>query len=444
MARNVLLIVIDDVGAEKLAAFGPSPIAAPVPRLEPILARSVIFTRAYATPICGPARSGIQTGRYGFRTGFGTNIADTDAPPAYRLPDRETLLAERINIGRVGPSYACGAFGKWHLTYNTGDDLHPNRNGYHRFAGCMGNSFGIGNGSGHFNWRRVADGTSSFVSAPPFDVTQWDASVNRRDAVDWIRAQARPWFAYVAFNPPHAPYEVPPFELLSRETRARLGAAGLQPGMALGLEAATAKRVLAYDAALEAVASEVAALIELVEGPETLILVTGDNGTPGEIIQPPYQRMHAKRSIYEQGIRVPFFALGAGVGSPGRTTSALVHAVDHFATVLDATDSGPFLSGGRNDGISYLPVLADDAGATPRAHVFSESFKPNGHGTPSLVLRTLLDANFKLIRINANEEFYDLAADPLELVDLLQAGMTPEQKAVLLDLRVRLDRLIAS
>src|SRR5262249_11734034 len=141
---------------------------------------------------------------------------------------------------------ACGAFGKWHLTYNTGDDLHPNNNGYARFAGCMSNSLGTGNGTGHFDWRRLFDGRSRLVTAPPFDETQWIASVNRRDALEWIGEQSGPWFAYVAFNPPHAPYTVPPFSLLSTPTQNELTASGLASGDVPGPSAPIGTRLLVY------------------------------------------------------------------------------------------------------------------------------------------------------------------------------------------------------
>jgi arylsulfatase B len=441
MPRNVLFIVLDDIGAEKLAAFGPSEVAASVPRLDPILARSVIFDRAYAAPICGPARAAMQTGRYGFRTGFGTNINEFDTP--FKLSNREVLIPERINIDRP-QKYECGSFGKWHLTANTGDDLHPNDNGYDHFSGHMSNSFSPGNGTGHYDWRHIVDGSSTQVTAPPHDVTTWVASVAASDAWNWIRARTRPWFAHVAFNPPHGPYEIPPKRLLSQQTQDVLSAAGLSPGMAIGLDAPLGKRVVAYNAGIEAVAAELATLIERVESSDTLILVLGDNGTPHEVIQPPYEVTHGKRSIYEQGIRVPLFALGSGVASPGRTTSALVHAVDVFATIAAATFSAPFHTGPHVDGVSFLPLLESPFGAPPRTHVFAESFKPNGFGTPSLALRTMVATDYKLLRIGAREEFYHLAADPLETNDLLKTGMTPAQQAILEDLRQRLDATLAS
>lgn len=442
MPRNVLLIVLDDLGVEKLAAFGPTPVAAPVPRLDAILARCVLFTRGYAYPLCGPTRAAIQTGRYGFRTGFGTNIAETGPP--FRLPNRETLIPERINLARAAPKYECGAFGKWHLTSNTGDDLHPNHNGYERFAGHMSNTFTPGNGTGHYDWRRIVDGASAQVTAPPHDVTTWAASVTGADAWEWIRARRRPWFASVCFNPPHAPYEIPPRSLLSPATLQALTVAGLVPGDRIGLDAPLEKRAFAYDTSIEATAAEVATLIERVDESNTLILVIGDNGTAQDVIQPPYEITHAKRSVYEQGVRVPLFALGAGVASPGRSTDALVHATDIFATIVEATSSGPFAAGPVVDGVSFLPQLENVGAPSARTHVFSENFKPNGHGTPELALRTLIGRDYKLLRIAEREEFYHLATDPLETRDLLALGMSSQQQEILEDLRVRLDALLAS
>ncbi|MBK7875925.1 MAG: sulfatase-like hydrolase/transferase [Planctomycetes bacterium] len=440
MPRNLLLIVLDDVGVEKLAPYGLASSYPATPRFDALAANGVRFTRAYGAPICGPTRAALQTGRYAFRTGFGTNVADSDGPRGFRLPDTETFLPEMLRTA----NYVSGAFGKWHLTWGNGDELHPNRNGYVHFAGCMGNTLGFGNGTGMYDWRRVVDGAASFVTGPPFDTTQWQASVARADAVAWIRAQSRPWFAYVAFNPPHAPYAVPPFELLSTRRRQALERENLAPGHTITNAHPPAQRLLVYDACIEAVDVELGRLIDEATNANTLVLLIGDNGTPGEVIQPPYVPQHAKRSLFEQGIRVPLVAAGAGVARPGRTSDALVHAVDVWRTLANAAGVSLATPGAGRDSVSFLPVLENPAAVGARTRVFTQSFKPNGFGPHLVELFAILDGRYKLLRIGGADQFYEIAVDPRETNDLLAAGLTPEQSDAYSALSEALEQVLNS
>lgn len=442
MTRNILLVVLDDVGVEKFGLYGLADSTPPTPTFDGLARRGILFNQAYGAPICGPCRSAIQTGRYAFRTGFGTNIADADGPDGYRLPDSEVLLPEVLRQA----GYACAAFGKWHLTIGTGDDLHPNRNGYSHFAGCMGNTLGAGNGTGMYDWRRVVDGASNFVTGPPFDSTIWHASVVRRDALEWIGQQLGPWFAYVAFNPPHAPYAVPPYELLSAPTRMALQSAGLVPGTTIPSVGSDAKRLMVYDACIEAVDTELHALVSKAgpPGSNTLVIVMGDNGTPGETIQPPYVPQHAKRSLFQQGIRVPMVVAGAGVASPGRISNGLVHAVDLWRTCANVAGMRVSSVSSGRDSSTILPIIDQGAASGPRTRIYCESFKPNGLGPHFVELRTFHDGQYKLLVVAAQEQFYRIETDIREEHDLVVEGMTPAEQDRMNALREEMNELIGS
>src|SRR5688572_7705618 len=111
-ALNVLVIVLDDVGSDKLALFddvdaGPY---ARTPRLDELASGGIRFHGFYVNPVCSATRALLQTGRYAFHTGMGTN-ADS-----YRLPDSELFLAELLRSGFPAErTYRSGAFGKWHI-----------------------------------------------------------------------------------------------------------------------------------------------------------------------------------------------------------------------------------------------------------------------------------------------------------------------------------------
>jgi arylsulfatase A-like enzyme len=100
--KNVLVIVLDDIGTDKLSLFDPNQSAPPyarTPRLQELAESGIRFTSVYANPYCSPTRASIQTGRYPLRTGMGANAE------SYQLPDSEVLLAKLLKEG-LPPSQA--------------------------------------------------------------------------------------------------------------------------------------------------------------------------------------------------------------------------------------------------------------------------------------------------------------------------------------------------
>ncbi|MEO0604115.1 MAG: sulfatase-like hydrolase/transferase, partial [Myxococcota bacterium] len=63
-APNILLVLLDDVGQDGIAAYDVSPMPPVTPVLDGLAAEGVRFTRAYAYPSCKPSRGALLTGRY--------------------------------------------------------------------------------------------------------------------------------------------------------------------------------------------------------------------------------------------------------------------------------------------------------------------------------------------------------------------------------------------
>lgn len=457
---NVVVIVLDDVGADKLALFDAGQAAPPyarTPRMDALARRGVRFTNAYANPICSPTRACIQTGRYPFRTGMGGNSE------VHVLPDSEVLLPRLLKAGpRPQEVYRCGAFGKWHLTPTDLSNpvflTHAVRGGYDRFFGTLDNT------GDHFHWTKVEHDHGG--AAPNLvDVSgRWSADVVRSDAASWIQARslAHPFFAYVAFNPPHHRFQVPAFEtsdgrpLLSPETRAELGTA--QPG---DEPATDAQNEPFYRAALEAVDAEIGYLLDDIQlrlG-HTMVFVIGDNGTPRRAINEPHEPMHGKTTFYQHGVRVPLIVSGPLVGKPvpagGHACSALVDAVDLWSTIARLAGAelefGPVV-----DGVSFLPLLRNPARSGARSGSFSQLFAPPGPYASVADLashgRSLTNGTYKYIRTLRNHvpgdpslpythELYHVLDDPEESHDFVVQGWTPEASAAYAYLSEQMDRL---
>jgi arylsulfatase A-like enzyme len=468
---NVLVIVLDDVGTDQLRIYaqdpGPAYACAPIqvattptPTLDVLRATGVLYSRAYVNPLCSPTRAAMLTGRHGFRTGVGSAI--DRGSTAYTLPSGELFVSELIR-DHNSRHYARGAFGKWHVAQVVGEDQHAADNGFERFEGTKGNL------DDHYTWRKIiasgggpAGGAvlSSTTVSPGADAPSsatYSASVTARDAAAWINAQSGPFFAWVGFNPPHAPFQVPPYERLSSKTRSKLAALGYEPGdRAL---ATRADQSLVYQAQIEALDREIGELLAAIwhRLPNTMIVVVGDNGTPSETVVDAALAGRVKRSVYEYGARVPLLVTGPLAWfNAGRTCRNLVSAVDLFRTLANFTgitnhriDTALAAAPAPNDSRSFLRSVLVPSASGPRAVAYSELFANAPPPVPPNVtwLRTTTDGQWRYVRrrlpATTAEELYDLTADPCNLTNLnaVPANLTPAQAAALLALRTAMDAI---
>ena len=405
-AKNILVIVLDDVGTDKLSFYGETPPSTPpiscpdvapagyvepyaeTPRLDALRQNGILFSNAYSNPVCSPTRACILTGRYPFRTGMGT-VSDAGS---FKLSDSEVLIPELLKNGYrnsqlLGLPYKSGAFGKWHLTTLTGNETHATDNGFDRFYGSIANVATLN--ESYFSWTKIEHDAGEPPSVP-FTTTTWYGIATSTDASTWINAQSNAFFAYVCFNPPHAPFEVPPLDLVASSTGDEITCLGFGPGDQASATDPVQKRRLFYRAMLEAVDTEIGSLLDTIDPAKlanTMIFVMADNGTPESVMNvPPHAAGHAKTTVYEWGVRVPLIVSGPLVPAPGGFVSdAPVGAVDLWRTIAAITGASPSLAAPNVtiDGVSFLPVILDPVHqAGNRRYTFAQQFWPNGVPPP--------------------------------------------------------------
>lgn len=391
-SNNVLFIVTDDYGIDSSSLYNSTAGASlpPTPNIASLAANGIRFLHAHANPVCSPTRACLITGRHSFRTGVGDTVESSVA-----LPSTEIALPE-VFAANSALGYAMASFGKWHLGGGTNGPA--TLGGWPHYAGGL-----IGALSSYTSWTKTTNGAQATS-------TTYATTDVVNDAVAWIAARGtQPWFAWVAFNAPHSPFHKPPSNL---------------HGYSLtGLPINTNQRIH-YEAAVEAMDTEIGRLLAAVDLNTTNVIFMGDNGTPGPVIQPPYTSAHAKDTLYEGGTKVPLIIRGPAVVSPGRTSSALVNAVDIFSTIVDL--AGLTAPSTTIDGKSLRPILQNTADTTRFG--YSEMF---GSGVATNVAgQALRNSQFKLIRFqNGSEEFYDLTADGNETMNLLTGTLSSTQQA---------------
>lgn len=402
-ARNVLLLIADDLGADSSSltnTAGPGITLPETPNIDALGQSGVVFTRAYARPTCSATRATLLTGRHSFRTGVG--VALSGAKP--ELGDNEYTLPRAF--AAHAPQYSLAAFGKWHLGYGANTPL--TKGGWTHFAGF--NSPGV---ASYTNWTKITDGVTT-------NSTVYSTTDQVNDASAWITAQgSNPWVAWVAFNAPHSPFHKPPAELLSPRFASLTGTSA-------DINAHTR---LYFEAMVEALDKEIGRLLTVVDRANTDIIFVGDNGTEQAVIQPPFLfagESHAKFTIFEGGVRVPLLVTGPDVKYVGRNDS-LVSTVDIWQLIqeLAGIDVAATIPAGVTvDSKSILPALQSNV--TIPGDIFDEQFNQSATADG----QTLRDEKYKLLRFDAKtERLYNLEVDPYEHTNLLPGPLSADAQS---------------
>src|SRR5688500_18466217 len=193
---NVLVVITDDQGFGDLGAHG-NPVVKP-PKLDAFAKQSVWLKNFYVSPVCSPTRSSLLTGLYNYRTG----VVDTFIGRSLMRPDVRTLPEYLSAAG-----YRTGLFGKWHLGDNY--PLRPEDRGFQETLWSQGGGIaqpsdppGVDPKGAYFDPVLKANGKEVKTKGYCTDVFT-DGAVKFISSPD-----KKPYFAYVAYNCPHGPYQV--------------------------------------------------------------------------------------------------------------------------------------------------------------------------------------------------------------------------------------------
>ena len=379
---NVILIMSDDQGYGDLSLHGNPHLR--TPHLDRIGKEGAQFTQFQVCPVCSPTRSSLLTGRYNYRTG----VVDTYLGRSMMWPD-EVTLAEMLQPA----GYSTGIFGKWHL-----GDNYPLRSidqGFQESVVCTGGGL-----------TQPSDPPGNHYQDPMLLVNgKWEkragycTDIFFNETIRFIEKHRRDrFFAYVATNAPHTPLEI--------------AEDYWKPFAAMGLDETTAK-VYGMCRNLDENAGRLLAAMErLGVANDTILIFMTDNG-------PQQARFNAgmrgrKGTVYQGGIRVPFFLRWPGRVKPGK--------IDRIAAHIDVTPTlaeicGAKLPSGRTiDGRSLAPLLRGDGAGWADRTLYTQWHRGE---VPELfrdcAART---QQYKLVN---GRELYDVAADPEEKTDLAVA-----------------------
>ena len=412
---DILLIAIDDLN-DWVGCMGGHP-QAKTPNIDRLAARGVLFSNAHCqAPVCNPSRASMMTSLYPATTGIYFLDPDLAAAPVAR---RNTLLPKRFEQEGYDVTGA-------------GQIFHGNQN--KRYLPNWAGAFG---GFGPLPKQKL----SGFPGVRAWD---WGVFPERDEelsdhkiaawAVEQIRQRqtegASPQLLAVGFYRPHVPQYVPQkwFDLYPLET-VQLPAVledDLKDLSQYGINLTRLEHVApahewvvkhnewkplvqSYLACVSFVDHQVGKVLDaLEESPRkdnTLIVLYADHGFHlGE------KERWAKRSLWEDGTRVPLIMAGPGVAQ-GRVCSKPVQLLDVYPTLLDLTGLKP---DPKLEGHSLSVLLENPLAEWP--FMARTSFGPGNDSIRS--------ERYRYIQYNdGSEEFYDHADDPHEWKNLIE---TPE------------------
>ncbi len=184
---NVLVFLSDDQGCGDLSISGNPDIQ--TPHIDSIAKDGVSFTQFYVSPVCSPTRAEFLTGRHHVRTGVYSTSNGGE-----RMNADETTIADFFK--KAG--YATGAFGKWHN--GTQAPYHPNSRGFDEFYGFC---------SGHWGnyFDPMLEHNGRIVKGKGFCID--DFTNQAMTFIEKSVAKNQPFFAYLPYNTPHSPMQVP-------------------------------------------------------------------------------------------------------------------------------------------------------------------------------------------------------------------------------------------
>ena len=431
---NVLLIMVDQLAAQWLPAYGHRVVRSP--NLDALAGGGIVFDAAYCgSPLCAPSRAGLLSGRLASAIEVFDNAAELRASVPtlahlFRAAGYRTCLVGKMHF--VGPDQLHGF--ERRLT----TDVYP----------------------ASLDWtpdwsRPVADRLPWYHSVEAVLTAARTVASMQTDYDDEVAFHAvrhlhdlaregseRPFLLTVSFTHPHDPWEVPgrywdlyDVDCIESPAVAPMGPEQVDPhswrlAQMSGLDVAEISEEQVrrarhgYYAAISYVDERIGFVLSALRATEldrdTVIVFTADHGEfLGE------RGLWYKMSFLEPAARVPLLMAGPGLEA-GRRVAAPVSLLDVAPTLVEL--AGVSAAGVEMDGSSLAGTL-DGAGARVRGPVVCE-YHAEGVNAPAAMIR---HGRHKLIVCRTDpDQLFDLEADPYEVSNL--AG-SPDHAATVASLR---------
>ncbi len=440
---NIILCNCDQLRAFEVGCYGNSVIR--TPNIDRLAAEGMRFETAVTNfPVCMAARSVMLSGQYNRScTGGVANVSFPWRPkrgnmPEYPDPGRPHLPDRTLPEALRAQGYHTAAIGKWHIhswPHDIGFDYYLIPRVHHCHSG---QSFTENGG-------------------PEFSPEGFSVDFERDRAAEHIRKRAdqdRPFFMYYSISPPHCPVADAPEKYLKMY---RPDEVPIRPNVDLtkpmkdqdhwfkvyrydyryyelqlpytehlpegyDLRALIAEYYGLTTWADEAFGRVLRALDETGLAENTIVVLTADHGDnlgSHGLVQ--------KGGPNEEAIRIPMIVRGPSARKGIVARDQVGSLVDLMPTLLDMAGAPPEP---HVHGVSLAPVIRGESDVTARSHAFVETGKGAGVRTRDHLYFVPFDKDSHDLS-DRPEQFYNVAADPLQMNNVAEPARHSETAAEL-------------
>lgn len=399
---NIIYMMLDEWGYFESGHMGSVDLI--TPNIDQFAAEGMRFTNAYAgAPVCGPTRCSLLTGLH---SGHMSMRANNGFAPI--RADEPTLASMLKPLG-----YATGGFGKWGIG-GRGTSGVPEKHGFDVFFGYYDQVHA------HTFYPRYLIRNSEEVPLPGNDgMSFYEGETHAQDvifneSIQFIKDhQKDPFFCYLPWTPPHGLWGIDEDNLSWHLFKDKPWTAGQR----------TERDARVYAAFMHLVDRQLGEIISLLKelslDDKTIIFLCGDNGgqdyfkteeRPHGFFGPNYnpetkERFRAgKGSLYEGGLKVPYYVRWPGNVDAGSVSDHLLYYPDVMPTLAAISNA----ECPKTDGLSFLPTLTGKGGQEQHNYLYWEY-----RGQTAV-----REGSWKAYRKGQGDwELYDLSKDVEELDD---------------------------
>ena len=490
--KNILFVMADQLRWDFLSCYGHEHLH--TPNIDRLAERGVRFDRAYVqSPVCGPSRASVYTGRTVFSHGSTFNrtplpigektVGEYMEPLGVRtaVVGKTHMVPDIVGMKRLGldetspiwSKFAKPAFEPFELD----NGMHPTKllrknggrlryNDWLRQKGYEGeNPWNDYANSAEGPDGEILSGWYLKNSNLPARIEEKHSEtpymVDR--AMEFIEESGdQPWLCHLSLIKPHWPYMVPApyhdmygpdtWSAIHRDTSEQEDAhpvykafTGLRVSEAFTREGVRETVMPAYMGLIKQIDDHLGRLFKFIEDTgrdkDTMIVMTSDHGDYlGD------HWMGEKELFHECSVRVPLIVLDprpAADATRGTVSNDLVESIDLLPTFIDSAGGQPDY--GKLEGRSLIPILHGETSDEWREAAFSEidfSF----YGVREMLGTGMSDSRAYMIRtsrwkyihyIGFPPQLFDLVSDPDEFSDVgrdpAHADIRNEMQSLLLE-----------
>ena len=326
---NIIFILADDLGIGSVSCYGADHFK--TPNIDKLADSGIRFEHCYSSPLCGPSRALLMTGRYAFRTGMTSNHTGNQLKPA-----NEIMMPAVLKQA----GYVTAQVGKWEQL-----PLEPSDWGFNEYLRFQR--------SGQY-WNTQKNAKTYTVNGKEVPLLDGEYLPDKMHefAVNFItRHKDQPFYLYYAMSHVHKQI-LPTPDSSPANKQLKEGSFPLYQDNVAYMD--------------KLVGQLIAELDRLKLRENTIIVFASDNGTsPGFkefcTINGGKQLSGCKATMLECGALVPMMVSWPGTTPAGQISKNLISFCDFFPTLAELAGA-KLPEGVTIDGKPFTPMLHGQTG----------------------------------------------------------------------------------